>query len=58
MLSINMHFTRYLELALQLGISPFRVYAIHGKVLNPRRLSIEQRNQLALVLAYLKERHR
>jgi len=53
-----MYFNYYLELALQLGISPFRVYAIHGKVLNPRSLNTKQRNQLALVLAYLKERHR
>jgi hypothetical protein len=50
-----MYFTYYLELSLKLGISPFRVYAIHGKVLNPRTLSKEQRNKLALVIAYLKE---
>ena len=50
-----MYFTYYLELSLKLGISPFRVFAIHGKTLKPSKLTKQQKIKLALVMAYLKE---
>jgi hypothetical protein len=52
------NFTKYLEIALKLRISPFRVYAIHGKTLKPRNLTKLQHIKLSLVMAYLKESHR
>jgi len=51
-------FDTFLGLSLKLKISPFRIYAIHGKILNVKTLNIEQRNKLGLVMAYLKESYR